>query len=55
MADQAAKTGRRQVLEPMTAAERRIVHMELRGHPAVTTESIGEEPNRKITIVPKED
>lgn len=55
MADQAAKTGRRQVLEPMTAAERRIVHMELRGHPAVTTESIGEEPNRKITIIPKED
>ncbi len=55
MADQAAKTGRRQVLEPMTAAERRIVHMELRSHPAVTTESIGEEPNRKITIIPKED
>ncbi len=53
MAEQAVKTGRRQVLEPMTAAERRIVHLELRNHPAVTTESIGEEPARKVTIIPK--
>jgi spoIIIJ-associated protein len=54
MADQAIKMGRRVTLEPMSAAERRIVHMELQGHPAVTTESVGEEPRRKVTIVPKE-
>ena len=54
MADQALKMGRRVALEPMSAAERRIVHMELQGHPAVTTESTGEEPRRKVTIVPKE-
>lgn len=54
MADQALKMGRRVVMEPMSAAERRIVHMELQGHPAVTTESTGEEPRRKVTIVPKE-
>jgi len=53
MADQAVKAGRRQVLEPMSAAERRIIHLELRDHPDVTTESIGEEPSRKVTIVPK--
>ena len=53
MADQAIKTGRRQVLEPMTAAERRIVHLELRDHPKVATQSIGEEPARKVTIIPK--
>jgi spoIIIJ-associated protein len=53
MADQAMKTGRRQVLEPMPASERRIIHIELREHPEVTTESIGEEPRRKVTIVPK--
>jgi len=53
MADQALKTGRRQVLEPMPASERRIIHIELRDHPEVTTESIGEEPRRKVTIVPK--
>lgn len=53
MADQAIKTGRRQVLEPMTASERRVVHLELRDHPNVSTQSIGEEPSRKVTIVPK--
>lgn len=53
MADQAIRTGRRQVLEPMAAIERRIVHLELRNHPKVTTQSIGEEPSRKVTIVPK--
>lgn len=54
MAEQAIKTGRRQVLEPMTAGERRIVHIELRKNPRVATESIGEEPNRKVTIIPKD-
>jgi spoIIIJ-associated protein len=53
MADQAIKTGRRQVLEPMPANERRIIHIELRDHPQVTTESIGEDPRRKVTILLK--
>jgi len=53
MADQAIKTSRRQVLEPMAASDRRIVHLELRDHPNVITQSIGEEPARKVTIVPK--
>ena len=54
MADQALKMGRRVSLEPMSAAERRVIHMELQNHPAVTTESVGEEPRRKVTIAPKE-
>jgi spoIIIJ-associated protein len=54
MADQAMKAGRRQVLEPMSASDRRIIHLELRDHPSVTTQSVGEEPTRKVTIVPKE-
>jgi spoIIIJ-associated protein len=53
MAEQAIRTNRRQVLEPMTASERRIIHLELRGMPEVETMSVGEEPNRKVTIVPK--
>jgi spoIIIJ-associated protein len=53
MADQAVKTGRRQVLEPMPANERRIIHIELREIPEVETESVGEEPRRKVTILPK--
>ena len=53
MAEQAIKTGRRQILEPMPSNERRIVHMELRSNPQVTTESVGEDPRRKVTIIPK--
>jgi spoIIIJ-associated protein len=53
MADQVIKTGRKATLEPMTASERRAIHIELRGHPAVTTESTGEEPHRKVVILPK--
>ena len=54
MAEQVIKSGRKLTLEPMSAAERRIIHMELREHPAVRTESNGEEPHRKITILLKE-
>jgi spoIIIJ-associated protein len=53
MADQAVKTGHRQSLEPMPASERRIVHIELRDRPDVMTQSVGEEPSRKVTIIPK--
>lgn len=53
MADQVAKSGRRQTLEPMPSAERRIIHIALRDHPEVVTESTGEDPHRKVTIVPK--
>ncbi|MBI4927074.1 MAG: Jag N-terminal domain-containing protein [Anaerolineae bacterium] len=53
MAEQASHTGKRQVLEPMPANERRVIHLELRDHPQVSTESIGDDPNRKVTIVPK--
>jgi spoIIIJ-associated protein len=53
MAEQAIRTGRRQVLEPMPASERRLVHIELRENPDVMTESVGEEPRRKVTIIPK--
>ncbi len=55
MADQVIKTGRRISLEPMPATERRIIHLALRGNSQITTESIGEEPNRKVVIYPKEN
>ena len=54
MADQVTKTGRRASLEPMPSSERRVIHLELRGHPAVTTESTGDEPHRKVVILPKD-
>ena len=52
-AEQVVKTGRKQTLEPMPAAERRVIHLALRDHPDVTTESAGEEPYRKVSVVPK--
>ena len=55
MADQVAKSGRRQTLEPMPSAERRIIHIALRDHPDVKTESTGEEPYRKVMILPKDN
>jgi len=55
MADQVAKNGRRQTLEPMPSGERRVIHIALRDHPAVKTESTGEDPYRKVVILPKED
>ncbi len=55
MAEQVVKTGRRISLEPMTATERRIIHLALRDNNRIMTESIGEEPNRKVVIYPKEN
>lgn len=52
MAEQAVKTGKRMTLEPMSARDRRVIHVTLRDDPRVTTESVGEEPNRKVTIIP---
>lgn len=37
-------------LEPMSAYERKIIHTELQNHPQVETESIGEEPRRRVII-----
>lgn len=52
-ADQVASTGRALSLEPMPPGERRIIHIALREHPAVYTESSGEGERRKIQILPK--
>ena len=53
MADQAIQLGRTVSLEPMPPYERRIVHLALRDHPLVTTESVGEGDHRKVTIIPR--
>jgi spoIIIJ-associated protein len=53
MAERAASTGRAVALEAMPPRERRIVHITLRNHPQVTTQSVGEGDQRKVTIVPR--
>jgi spoIIIJ-associated protein len=40
-------------LKPMTAAERKVVHIHLKDHPRVETVSEGQEPHRAVVIVPR--
>jgi spoIIIJ-associated protein len=53
VAERVVQTGRTQALEPMPAYERRLVHIALRNHPQVRTQSVGEGEKRKVTIIPK--
>jgi spoIIIJ-associated protein len=53
-ADRVAETGKMLQLEPMPALERRWVHLSLRNHGAVATQSIGEEPNRRVVVLPRQ-
>ena len=53
MAERVATTRKAVALEPMPASERRIVHLTLRDHPVVTTESVGRDEERKVTIILK--
>ncbi len=53
LAEQAVRTGRTVVMEPMPPNERRVIHVTLRDNPDVTTESIGEGEHRKVTIIPR--
>jgi spoIIIJ-associated protein len=52
-AGRVAETGKMLQLEPMPALERRWVHLALRNHPDVATQSIGEEPSRRIVVIPR--
>jgi spoIIIJ-associated protein len=53
MAERASFSQQTVALEAMPAYERRIVHLALRDHPNVTTKSVGEGDQRKVTIIPK--
>ena len=52
-ADRVVESGKMLQLEPMPALERRWIHLALRGHASVGTQSIGEEPNRRIVVIPR--
>lgn len=50
MADRVRQTGTPITLEPMSAAERRLVHITFADDPELETNSIGEGENRKVVI-----
>jgi spoIIIJ-associated protein len=51
-AEQAIASGSPVELEPMTAIERKVVHLRLEGYPGVETTSEGAEPNRYVVVLP---
>jgi spoIIIJ-associated protein len=50
IAERVAQTGGNEELEPMTSFERKIVHDVVSATSGVVSESIGEEPNRRVVI-----
>lgn len=52
VARQVSRSRRPVTLEPMPPNERRIIHLTLRSHPDVGTESSGEGNQRRITVLP---
>lgn len=53
MADKVKREGKRQVLEPMSPHERRIIHSTLQTYKEVMTYSEGEDPYRHVIITPQ--
>ena len=52
VADEVSLTKKERILSPMPAYERRIIHLEIAGRKDVTTESIGQDPERRVVIRP---
>ena len=52
VADEVSLTKKERILSPMPAYERRIIHLEIAERKDVTTESIGQEPERRVVIRP---
>jgi spoIIIJ-associated protein len=54
VARQVSRSRRSMMMEPMPANERRIIHLKLREHPDVYTESSGEGSQRRVEVRPRE-
>jgi spoIIIJ-associated protein len=57
MADRVAQRVSRErepiMLKPMSAAERKVIHLRLKDNPRVETSSEGQEPNRAVVVSPR--
>ena len=53
VADRVREYGEREELEPMTAVERKVVHLRLKDVAGVGTASEGTEPNRYVVVLPE--
>lgn len=52
VARKAQRTGRTVVLQPMSSVDRRAIHSALANHKDIRTESLGNEPNRRVVVKP---
>lgn len=52
VAERVRMTKKAETLDPMTSYERRVVHTELASFQDLGTESIGQEPHRRVVIKP---
>jgi len=53
LSEKVRRTDRKVILEPMSPHERRIIHVALQNNIYISTYSEGDEPYRKVVIVPK--
>lgn len=53
VADQVMETGRPRSLEPMPSADRKVIHDVLVGIDGVTSRSEGDDPDRRVVVVPQ--
>lgn len=51
---EAASSGKAVVIKPLSSFERRVVHAALSEMTDVASDSVGEEPNRMVTVRPKD-
>lgn len=54
-AEKAVRTDSMVILKPMSSYERRLVHVALQKHAGISTESLGQEPNRRVVVKPSHD
>ena len=52
VAEEVFSTKQQKTLEPMSAYERRVIHLELSSYQGIITESVGQEPERAIMVQP---
>ncbi len=52
LAEDAKRSGRRIYMAPMSASDRRVVHMQIAEMPGVSTQSEGEGMQRRLVIIP---
>src|SRR5690606_40181932 len=50
LARQVLRTGKEVVLEPMSPADRKVIHTQIQGIEGLTTYSEGEDPDRRVVI-----